>query len=212
MDGSFAGGIFAWDLVTKPELRDQTETGREFFGRLLGEPGWGSSHSRRSAQQNLDLAPIHDASDEIDTMTRSAGYEQDVIAWANEQARLLRAGEFDRLDIEHLAEEIEDVGKSEQRELASRMAALLTNLLKWQYQSERHGSSWQRVIRAQRRAIALRLKRTPSLKTMLCDSDWWEEIWADAMSAATTETGLDTLPENCPWSQTDILEPDWLPE
>lgn len=61
-------------------------------------------------------------------MTTNAGYDQDVIAWANEQARLLRAGQFDRLDIEHLAEEIEDVGKSEQRELASRMAVLLAHL------------------------------------------------------------------------------------
>ena len=39
-------------------------------------------------------------------------YEKDIIAWANEQAKLLRAGQFDQLDIEHIAEEIEDVGKS----------------------------------------------------------------------------------------------------
>ena len=44
-------------------------------------------------------------------------YETDLNAWANEQARLLRAGRFDLLDIEHIAGEIEDVGKSEQREL-----------------------------------------------------------------------------------------------
>jgi hypothetical protein len=40
-------------------------------------------------------------------------YDQDIIAWANEQASLLRAGRFDQVDILHLAEEIEDVGKSE---------------------------------------------------------------------------------------------------
>ena len=51
-------------------------------------------------------------------------YDNDVMAWANEQARLLRAGCLDALDIEHIADEIEDVGKSEQRELASRMAVL----------------------------------------------------------------------------------------
>lgn len=28
-------------------------------------------------------------------------YLTDVVAWANEQARLLRAGRFDLLDIEH---------------------------------------------------------------------------------------------------------------
>jgi len=51
-------------------------------------------------------------------------YETDIVAWANEQARLVRTGQFELLDLEHIAEEIEDVGKSEQRELASRMAIL----------------------------------------------------------------------------------------
>ena len=41
-------------------------------------------------------------------------YDEDVLAWSQEQARLIRAGRFDLLDVEHIAEEIEDVGKSEQ--------------------------------------------------------------------------------------------------
>ena len=61
-------------------------------------------------------------------------YEQDIVAWANEQATFVRNKQFDLLDLEHIAEEIEDVGKSEQRELASRMAVLLCHLLKWKYQ------------------------------------------------------------------------------
>jgi hypothetical protein len=85
-------------------------------------------------------------------------YDRDIIAWANEQARLLRAGHLDRIDIEHIAEEIEDVGKSEQRELASRMAVLLAHLLKWQFQPQRRGRSWQRTIRDQRNGIARRLR------------------------------------------------------
>ncbi len=52
-------------------------------------------------------------------------YDEDIVAWARQQAQLLRTGRFAELDIEHIAEEIEDVGKSEQRELASRMAVLL---------------------------------------------------------------------------------------
>lgn len=64
-------------------------------------------------------------------------YDTDIVAWAQEQARLLRAGRFDALDIEHIAEEIEDVGKSEQRELENRMAVLLAHLLKWQHQPDR---------------------------------------------------------------------------
>lgn len=48
-------------------------------------------------------------------MTSAVRYEDDVVAWAAEQAKLLREGQLEQLDIEHLAEEIEDVGKSEQR-------------------------------------------------------------------------------------------------
>ncbi len=94
-------------------------------------------------------------------------YEKDIVAWANEQASFIRAGRFDLLDIEHLAEEIEDVGKSEKRELASRMALLLSHLLKWQFQSGRRGASWQRTIKEQRKAITLEIKSTPSLKVSL---------------------------------------------
>jgi hypothetical protein len=74
---------------------------------------------------------------------------------------LLRSGKLSALDIEHIAEEIEDVGKSEQRELASRMTGLIAHLLKWQYQPERQSGSWQRTIKEQRKVIARRLKKHP---------------------------------------------------
>lgn len=74
-------------------------------------------------------------------------YKSDIVAWANEQAKLLRNKQFHLLDIEHLAEEIADVGKSEQRELASRMAVLLCHLLKWHYQPARQGINWQLTIK-----------------------------------------------------------------
>ena len=139
-------------------------------------------------------------------------YEKDVVAWANEQAALLRAGKFSALDIEHIAEEIEDVGKSEQRELATRMALLLAHLLKWQYQSERRGSSWQRTMKEQRRAIGVVLRKTPSLKNSLSDPDWAMGVWADAIAKAVEETGLDVFPEACPWSMEQAMNPEFLPE
>lgn len=143
----------------------------------------------------------------------ATAYEQDVVAWANEQARLLRAGRFELLDLAHLAEEIEDVGKSEQRELAHRMAVLLVHLLQWQYQAERRGNSWLRTIRAQRERIALRLERTPSLRACLNDSGWWLDCWDDAVRDASRETGLDLdVPDVCPWALDEILGADWLPE
>lgn len=134
-----------------------------------------------------------------------------MITWVNEQARLLRAGELDRLDIEHLAEEIEDVGKSEQRELANRMAALLVHLLKWRYQPERRGKSWESRLGAQRLALARRLQKTPSLRIGLEDLDWWEDAWLDARTETAKETGIgfDVFPPVCPWTEAQVLDDNW---
>lgn len=142
----------------------------------------------------------------------NTAYDKDVIAWAQEQAQLLRSGRFDALDIEHIAEEIEDVGKSEKRELASRMAVLLTHLLKWQFQSGRRGSSWQRTIKEQRKSIALHIKETPSLKASLANADWLSATWADTVAKAIEETDLDVFPETLPWTVEQVLSPEFLPE
>jgi hypothetical protein len=144
-------------------------------------------------------------------MTHSARYEDDVVAWANQQARFLREGRLDLLDIEHLAEEIEDVGKSEQRDLANRMTLLLAHLLKWQLQPGRSGASWQITIRNQRRGIARRLAETPSLRPKLEDPEWWAAVWDDATAKAAEETGLSDFPDTCPWTASQILDAAWLP-
>lgn len=92
--------------------------------------------------------------------TPLTSYQQDIVAWAKQQAALVRSGQFDLLDLEHIADEIEDVGKSEARELESRLAVLICHLLKFQYQQERNrGASWENTIREQRKRIVLRLKK-----------------------------------------------------
>jgi hypothetical protein len=128
-----------------------------------------------------------------------------------EQAALLRSGQLSALDIEHIAEEIEDVGKSEKRELASRMAVLLSHLLKWQHQPGRRGSSWTRTLKEQRKAIAAAIRQTPSLKASLSDPDWLAGVWADAVTKAVDETGLDNFPEDCPWSMEQVLTEEFFP-
>jgi Domain of unknown function DUF29 len=142
----------------------------------------------------------------------TTSYDTDVVAWANEQAHYIRTGSFDKLDLEHLAEEIEDVGKSEKRELASRMSVLLAHLLKWQFQPTKQSQSWQRTIKEQRKAIQLHIKSVPSLKTALTNADWIGAIYSDAVSIAINETGCDAFAEVCPWSMTEVLTDTWLPE
>ena len=144
-------------------------------------------------------------------MSQTTKYETDVIAWANEQAALLRAGNFTALDIEHIADEVDDVGKSEQRELESRMALLLCHLLKWQLQPERRGASWEATIRVQRNGVALRIKRTPSLKASINDPEWWQLAWGDAVYQAEKEAGLTAFPETCPWTYEQVMDQAFFP-
>jgi len=141
----------------------------------------------------------------------TSNYDGDIVAWANEQAALLRAGLFSQLDIEHLAEEIKDVGESEKRALARRISALLAHLLKCQHQPDLQGNSWRRTIKEQRNAIAICIKKTPSLTAALSDADWWSGVWSDAVAKASEETGLGDFPESCPWTIDTILDPGWLP-
>jgi hypothetical protein len=143
----------------------------------------------------------------------TTSYEMDVVAWANEQAAFIRAGKFDLLDLEHLAEEIEDVGKSENRELVSRMAVLLAHLLKWQYQPERRSKSWQYAIKTQRTEVSYVLDEAPSLTARFSYPKWLHLVWSKAKAQAQSETGLDIdiFPEPCPWLFQNVLAEGWLP-
>ena len=139
-------------------------------------------------------------------------YDTDVILWAEEQARLLRAGRFAELDIEHLADEIEDVGRSEKHELASRMAVLLAHLLKWRLQPEKRTRNFREIISNQRRRVEIIIKETPSLKAALCDPHWQLGAWLDAKIHTYRETNLDSLPDARPWSMDEARDPDFWPE
>lgn len=142
-------------------------------------------------------------------------YEQDVVIWAEEQATLLRAGNLSAIDIEHIAEEIENVGKSEQRELVSRIVILLTHLLKWQFQPERRGSSWRKTIKIQRVDVMDCLTDAPSLKLKLHDPVWVGRVWDKAIVQAANEmeVGVELLPEFCTWSMNDqVLNHDFMPD
>jgi len=140
-------------------------------------------------------------------------YERDVVAWAREQAALLRSGCFDRLDLPHIADEIESVGTSEQRDFARRLSVLLMHLLKWEFQPHKRTKSLELTLRNQRVAIGKRLKRTPSLAPLLRDAEWLEDVWSDALDLASHETAipLEALPEQCPWDIQSAISLDWMP-
>lgn len=135
-------------------------------------------------------------------------YEDDVVAWSIEQAALLRSGKFSSLDIEHIADEIEGVGKSEQREFSSRMSILLAHVWMWQVKPSARGSSREVMIRTQRDSVERKIRKTPSLEGCLADPDWWADAWGDAVALATKESDLNlaTIPGNCPWDYAQLME------
>ena len=80
--------------------------------------------------------------------------DEDVYAWAFEQARFLRDHCFDMLVVEHLADEIENVAKTELRELTKQMSVLLAYLLKWHYLPAQRTGGYSAMIQARRLGIA----------------------------------------------------------
>jgi hypothetical protein len=145
-------------------------------------------------------------------MDNQTPYDRDFYAWANEQADLLRAGRLSEADIEHIAEEIESLGKSEKRELVSRLAIVLLHLLKWQFQPSRRGASWEASIANNRDQLAVHLDDNPSLKALIPNA--LIEAYRYALRDAVAETGLKKtgFPQTCPWDYEQIMDPDFWPE
>lgn len=140
-------------------------------------------------------------------------YKSDYYLWTAEQATMLKQGRLSELDIENLAEEIESMGKSEQRELQSRMKILICHLLKWKYQPTHRGNSWHRTIVGQRSDIPDVLETSPSLQNHLDDEVWLHKVWQSAVKLAAAETGLplQTFPVRPLWSASLMLSDDFFP-
>ena len=139
-------------------------------------------------------------------------YEEDFYLWTEEQARLLRSGEFSAIDAANIAEEIESMGRSDRRELKSRLIVLLTHLLKWRYQPEARSRSWSDTIREQRQQIELVLEDSPSLRSAA--EQILNQVYRTARENAGEETGITkaAFPDACPFRPDEVLSRGFLPE
>ena len=147
-------------------------------------------------------------------------YQTDYSAWTRRQAELLRAGHYAELDIDHLLQELSDMSKSDRRELESRLLILIAHLLKWQFQyqtlSERwrefKGDSWRATIVEQRKQLAVLLRQSPGLKSILTETIGG--TYPDAVDLACKETGRppETFPAQCPYSGKQLFDDDWYPD
>jgi hypothetical protein len=133
-------------------------------------------------------------------------YGEDLLAWLEQQAGVLRAGQLDRLDIAHLIEELEGMAGSQRRELKSRLETLLMHLLKRDAQPRRRPRSWQSTIVEQRARIEDLLEQSPSLRHGL--EEVAQQAFVVAAKRAAIETGLkrNALPATLPYQLAAILE------
>ncbi len=143
----------------------------------------------------------------------AAGYDTDFYEWCLETAALIRDQRFDEVDLEHVAEEIEDMGKRDKREVESRLAVLIMHLLKWQAQPEHRGKpSWVSTINEQRHRLMRVVRDSPSLVRVLQGE--LPSVYPDAVRLAARETHLDraSFPKTCPYTAEQILRDDFFPE
>ena len=140
----------------------------------------------------------------------SSTHENDFYAWTQEQVNLLKTGQLHQIDWQNIAEEMEDMGRSEKRQLESRLEILIMHLLKWQFQPNLRSRSWQLTIKEQRLRLEKLLEKNPSLQAHLTEAV--EDVYPLATISAERETGLSSFPETSPYRLTEILSPEFLPE
>jgi hypothetical protein len=139
-------------------------------------------------------------------------YEHDFHAWINNQISLLKAGKTNEIDVMHLIEELEDMGKSNLRELENRLVILIAHLLKWQFQPEKQSSSWRGSINEQRIQLLRLLRKVPSLKREIPNAI--TDAYPDTLDLAIDDTGLSnsTFPKICPYTIEQFLDKHFYPE
>jgi hypothetical protein len=137
-------------------------------------------------------------------------YDTDFYAWTQAQAEALRAKDWNALDREHLAEEIESLGASERRAIRSHLRILLMHRLKWAYQPDKHSESCRSSMYTARVFIEETVQDSPSLRGFLPEALAW--AYPRVRQDAAEETGLPltTFPETCPWSLDQLHAPAFL--
>jgi len=142
-------------------------------------------------------------------------YEDDFYAWSRQQAALLRDRRFAELDLEHLIEEVDDLGGALKRSVRSRIGTIMEHLLKLQHspaQDPRGG--WYDTIIAQRRDLVEELTPTirrevePDLRRL------YDRARADAATSLRVHgeaNAADALPADCAYTFDQVIG-DWWPE
>jgi hypothetical protein len=140
-------------------------------------------------------------------------YDTDFYTWTRVQAQALRQKDWAALDVDHLAEEITDLGSNIEHAIDSQMVRLLFHLLKLRHDlATRPRRGWMVTADDARDEIAKHLRRNPGLQHLP------EHNLPDAYRRARRRISLaigrplTDFPEACPWTIAQVLDEDFWPE
>ncbi len=147
-------------------------------------------------------------------------YDRDLQLWIEQTISQLKNGEFELLDIEHLIDELTDLGRSEKNILKSNLIILLAHLLKLRIQHDvpdMMKGSWYSSVLEHRQRVLNNLADTPSLKSFLVEAV--EKSYPDSRKLAIKEGKLakfgvaipeqNDYPTTCPFEIAQILDEDF---
>ena len=140
-------------------------------------------------------------------------YEREYDRWLSETIELLKNRQFDRVDYEHLIEELAALGRSEKTAVKSLSLPIIIQLLLYQFwttEREKNSNHWAAEIITFR--VQLEYKLTTNLSKFLELELELENIYENARLIAEKKTGLKNLPIICPYSLRQILEKQWFPD
>jgi len=148
---------------------------------------------------------------DVDSRPRDL-YDEDFLAWTERTADLLRRARFAAIDVDHLAEEVEDMGKRDVREANSRVRIVLVHLLKWRHQPRKRSPSWRSTIVTQRQELADLLQQSPSLRAKLATNLAAAYRSAVARAVAQTKLAASEFDAESPFSLDQVLSDTFLPD
>jgi uncharacterized protein DUF29 len=149
--------------------------------------------------------PAHEAELVPAEQPSAASYDRDFYSWSLEQARLVREGQWQAIDRDNVAEEIESLGREQFNKLESALPVLVLHMLKWDSQTDLRSRSWALSIRTQRIELADVIDDNPGLKPRIGEAI--ARAYRKARLDAARETGLDEarFPEQCPYGWDEIV-------
>lgn len=125
-------------------------------------------------------------------------YDSDFNLWVEETVNQLKSGDFSRVDLENLIEEVESLGRRDKRELKSRLITLFEHLLKRQYVPLLHCyRGWLLTIKRTQSELKELLKESPSLGNFLIAI--YCECYQETVENMRIEYDV-IFPDLCPFS------------